>query len=91
MTTTVMAMPRAHAAGPPRKRQKTKVRPRDYLTEREIEAMIRACKDNRHALRDQTAILIGFRHCLRSQELVGLRWSDVDLKGARLHIRGAQT
>jgi integrase len=75
---------------PPLKKPKTEVRPRDYLTEREIESMIQACKTNRHALRDQTLLLVGFRHCLRSRELCGLRWSDVDLKGARLHVRRAK-
>jgi type 1 fimbriae regulatory protein FimB/type 1 fimbriae regulatory protein FimE len=66
------------------------MRPRDYLSEREIESMIQACKRNRHALRDQALLLVGFRHCLRSRELCGLRWSDMDLKGARLHVRRAK-
>jgi integrase len=87
-----MKMPvvRFRPSFPPRKAPKAKVRPRDYLSEREIEAMITACKRNRNALRDQTLLLVGFRHCLRSRELCGLRWSDVDLKGARLHVRRAK-
>ncbi len=85
-----MPVIRFRPSPPPRKQPKTQVRPRDYLSEREIEAMIRACKTHRHALRDQTLLLVGFRHCLRSRELCGLRWSDVDLKAARLHVRRAK-
>ncbi len=85
-----MSVIRFRQSPPPRKQPKTQVRPRDYLSEREIESMVQACKTNRHALRDQTLLLIGFRHCLRSQELCGLRWSDVDLKSARLHVRRAK-
>ncbi len=85
-----MTVIRFRPSRPPRKQPKSEVRPRDYLSEHEIESMIRACKTNRHAPRDQTLLLIGFRHCLRSRELCGLRWSDVDLKGARLHVRRAK-
>ncbi len=85
-----MTVIRFRPSRPPRKQPKSQVRPRDYLSEREVESMIRACKTNRHALRDQTLLLIGFRHSLRSHELCGLRWSDVDLKGARLHVRRAK-
>lgn len=73
---------------PPRKRKSTK--PRNYLREDEIEAMIDACKCNRYTVRDQLVILLSFRHGLRSIELVGLEWSDVDLGGRTIHIRRAK-
>ncbi len=73
---------------PPRKRKSTK--PRNYLREDEIEAMIDACKCNRYAVRDQLVILLSFRHGLRSIELVGLLWSDIDLDGRVMHIRRAK-
>ena len=41
------------------------VRPRDYLTEREIERLIEAAGENRWGHRDATAILIAYRHGLR--------------------------
>ena len=47
-------------------------RPREYLTEREIEKMIEAAGENRWGHRDATAILIAYRHGLRSSELVAL-------------------
>ena len=45
-------------------------RPREYLTEREIEKLIDAASDNRWGQRDATAILIAYRHGLRASELV---------------------
>ena len=42
-------------------------RPREYLTEREIEKLIKAAGENRWGHRDATAILIAYRHGLRMQ------------------------
>src|SRR6516162_3779222 len=65
-------------------------RPREYLTESEIERLMTAAKDNRHGHRDATAILVAYRHALRASELVSLRWDDVDFTTARLHVRRAK-
>ena len=62
-------------------------RTREHLTEREIERLIEAAKDNRHSHRDATMVLIAFRHGLRASELVDLRWEQVDLKSGVLHVR----
>ena len=62
-------------------------RPREYLTEKEIERLIKAAGENRWGHRDQTAILIAYRHGLRSSELVALRWDDVDFSNGKLHVR----
>ena len=62
-------------------------RPREYLTEREIEKLIDAASENRWGHRDATAILIAYRHGLRSSELVTLRWDDFDLNAGKLHVR----
>jgi type 1 fimbriae regulatory protein FimB/type 1 fimbriae regulatory protein FimE len=40
--------------------------------------------------RDATAILVAYRHALRSSELVSLRWDDVDFATGRLHVRRAK-
>jgi type 1 fimbriae regulatory protein FimB/type 1 fimbriae regulatory protein FimE len=37
-------------------------------------------------VRDATAILLCYRHGLRVSELVSMRWSQIDFKGARIHI-----
>ena len=63
-------------------------RTRSYLTPSEIDSLIKAAGTvGRHRHRDRTLILIAYRHGLRVSELIGLRWSDVDLKGAQLHVR----
>jgi integrase len=65
-------------------------RTREYLTEKEVERLIEAVKRNRWGHRDSTAILIAYRHGLRSSELVALRWSDIELQTGRLHVRRAK-
>src|SRR5215467_3662302 len=65
-------------------------RPREYLTETEVDKLIEAAKGNRYGHRDATAILVAYRHGLRSSEVVGLRWDDVDFTTARLHVRRAK-
>jgi type 1 fimbriae regulatory protein FimB/type 1 fimbriae regulatory protein FimE len=65
-------------------------RPREYLTEREVEQLIEAAKGNRWGHRDATAILIAYRHGLRSSELIELRWDDVDFSTGKLHVRRAK-
>ena len=64
--------------------------PRDYLTEREVERLMDAARENRWGHRDATAILVAFRHGLRASELVGLRWDDIDWQTSTLHVRRAK-
>ncbi|MFL6819526.1 MAG: tyrosine-type recombinase/integrase [Bradyrhizobium sp.] len=45
-------------------------RPREHLTEREVEMLIKTAKSNRHGARDAAMILICFRHGLRASELL---------------------
>src|SRR6478672_9860192 len=65
-------------------------RSREYLTEREVERLIEAAKQNRSRHRDATAILVAYRHGLRASEVVVLRWNDIDLTTGRLHVRSAK-
>src|SRR5262249_3572993 len=62
-------------------------RPREYLTEREIEKLMDAASGNRWGHRDAAAILLAYRHGLRASELVALRWDDVDFRTGKLHVR----
>ena len=63
------------------------VRPREYLTAREVEGMIKTAKAvGRHGHRDSTLILLAYRHGLRISELVCLQWSQVDFSQATLHV-----
>ena len=50
-------------------------RGREYLTDREVERLMEAAKQNRSGHRDATAILVAYRHGLRASEVVALRWT----------------
>jgi integrase len=68
----------------------THYRTREYLTEREIERLMKAARGNRYGHRDSTMILLAFRHGLRASELCSLRWEQVDLVHGRLHVSRAK-
>ena len=64
------------------------VRPREHLTEREIDRLMAvARRDSRYGHRDATAILVAFNHGLRASELCGLEWDQIDFtrKTIRVH------
>src|ERR1700758_946334 len=66
-------------------------RPREYLTEAEVERLIEAArKRGRNGARDAAAILLAYRHGLRAAELCQLRWSQLDLRNGRLHVNRAK-
>jgi integrase len=61
-------------------------RTREYLSECEVERLMKAAGNNRHGHRDVTMILLAFRHGLRASEVCSLRWDHVDLAHGRLHV-----
>lgn len=63
------------------------LKPRNYLYEDEIESLIKAAGSNRHALRDQTMILVTFRHGLRASEVCSLKWNQIDFYTRRMHVQ----
>src|SRR4029077_8547175 len=65
-------------------------RQREYLTESEIDKLVVAAGDSRNPIRDRLLILMAFRHALRVSELVGLRWQQIHLDTATIHITRAQ-
>jgi type 1 fimbriae regulatory protein FimE len=66
-------------------------RPREYLTETEVEQLIEAArKRGRNSARDAAAILLAYRHGLRAAELCALQWSQIDLRHGRLHVNRAK-
>jgi len=72
---------------PPKRVPNSQLRSREYLTPGEVDSLMAAAgKTGRHGHRDQTLILIGYRHGLRVSELVALRWEQVDLKAGLLHV-----
>lgn len=62
-------------------------RTREYLTEAEVERLMKAATRNRWGHRDATMVLVAYRHGLRASELVDLRWDQVDFRTATLHVR----
>jgi integrase len=74
-----LVLPRSvNGTVPPRRKPNAELRTREYLTEAEVERLMKV-KDNRHGQRDATMILIAYRHGLRAAEVVDLRWDQVDL------------
>jgi type 1 fimbriae regulatory protein FimE len=72
---------------PPRRVRNIDRRAREYLTEVEVGALVKAADDvGRHGHRDATLILIAYRHGLRLSELVALRWEQIDLKQGLVHV-----
>ena len=73
-----------------RRRPNAELRSREYLTEAEIEKLLKAAGTNRWGHRDATMILVAYRHGLRVAELIDLRWDQVEFENARLHVRRAK-
>ena len=71
----------------PRRGRNGGLRTREYLTEAEVERLMKAATGNRHGHRDATMVLVAYRHGLRAAEVVDLRWGQVDFKTATLHVR----
>lgn len=88
----VIAFPQTLKTGKLPKRLRNKdVRSREYLTEGEVDALVKAAgQTGRHSHRDATLILMAYRHGLRVSELVSLRWEQVDLKQGLLHVNRAK-
>jgi type 1 fimbriae regulatory protein FimE len=63
------------------------VRSREYLTQDEIDCLIKALrKRSRNPDRDECIVQMMFHHGLRVGEAINLKWDQVDFKGAMLHV-----
>jgi integrase len=83
MTAQILTMPARSRSvsvkgtvAPPRRRN-ADIRKREYLTEAEVDKLLKAASKGFYGHRDCTAILVCFRHGLRASELCGLTWDDV--------------
>ena len=83
--------PRNENRSVPTRPANSDLRQREYLTEAEVEKLMKAAKQGRYAHRDATLILIAFRHGLRASEICDLDWSQVEFgRSASLHVRRAK-
>ena len=71
----------------PKRPPNVDLRTREYLTEAEVERLMKAANGNRWGHRDATMILVAYRHGLRAAELVDLRWDQIEFRTANLHVR----
>jgi type 1 fimbriae regulatory protein FimB/type 1 fimbriae regulatory protein FimE len=72
---------------PPKRKTNQETRSREYLATHEIEALRKAARvTGRHGHRDDTLILIMFRHAFRTSEIIALRWDQIDFKQGLLHV-----
>ncbi len=70
-----------------RRPKNKEVRSREYLRPDEVQKLIEAAKSiGRHKVRDGVLILMMFRHGLRVNEAVNLKWESIDWKTAHIHI-----
>jgi integrase len=66
-------------------------RPREHLTESEIERLMTVARQKtRWGHMDATAILVAFRHSLRAGELCDLQWDQIDFARKTIRIRRAK-
>ena len=71
----------------PTRPKNREVRSREHLLLDEVQALIKAAGQvGRHRLRDRALILVAYRHGLRVSELVDLKWDQIDLKRAQMHV-----
>jgi integrase len=75
---------------PPKRRTNAETRAREYLTDAEVQKLMKAAGDNRNGHRDATMVLLAYRHGLRPVELVTLRWDAIDFGRGQIHVSRAK-
>jgi integrase len=75
---------------PPKRVVNAEVRAREYLTNAEVDRLIKAAGANRNGHRDATMVLVAYRHGLRPVELVTLRWDAIDFAHGQIHVSRAK-
>jgi type 1 fimbriae regulatory protein FimB/type 1 fimbriae regulatory protein FimE len=76
------------ARRPPRRPTNAKLRAREYLTAGEVKRLMKAAARGRFGHRDETLILLAYRHGLSASEVADLEWARVEFgRNATLHVR----
>lgn len=77
----------AKSPSPPKRQSNKATRSREYLTTHEVDALRKTARHiGRYGHRDDTLILLMFRHAFRVSEIITLRWDQIDLKQGLLHV-----
>jgi type 1 fimbriae regulatory protein FimB/type 1 fimbriae regulatory protein FimE len=72
----------------PKRHKHTDVRSREHLTPTEVDKLRKAARNiGRYGERNETMILLAYRHGLRVSELINLRWEQLDLDQGLFHVR----
>ena len=75
----------------PKRHKHCDVRSREHLTPPEVDKLRKAAhRIGRHGERNDTMILLAYRHGVRVAELIHLGWDQVDLDQRLLHVRRVQ-
>lgn len=75
----------------PQRQKNEDLRPREYLTETEVNKLVAAAKKRgRYGQRDAAAILVCYRHGLRLSELCALTWDRVDFTASDIVMKRAK-
>jgi integrase len=75
---------------PPKRIRNAEARAREYLTNAEVDRLMKAAGANRNSHRDATMVLVAYRHGLRAVELVTLRWDSIDFAHGQIHVSRAK-
>lgn len=63
------------------------LRPREHLASHEVDSLRKAARNTgRNGHRDDTLILVMFRHGLRASEACALKWAQIDFMQATIHV-----
>jgi type 1 fimbriae regulatory protein FimB/type 1 fimbriae regulatory protein FimE len=64
------------------------VRPREYLTEKEVKLLVKVAKKHpTNGHRDSAMILVAFLHGLRAKELINLKWSQFNFDEGMMDVK----
>ena len=58
-----------------------------WLTEKEVERLLKVAKQGRHGQRDHLMVLMAFRHGLLVSEFCDLQWTDIEFRRGTIHVR----
>lgn len=86
--TSFSAKSKKNKPAPPTRQPNIEIRKREYLTPAEVKRVKEAIQkeQGRHSFRNWLIVTMMYRHAFRVGEIIDLRWEQVDLDHARLHV-----